>query len=1251
MNKSSILVVEDEALIAADLVQTLFSLGYKVHKPVATGEDAIRSAKTKKPDLVLMDIKLIGDMDGIETAEKIRAFADIPIVYLTAFTDDTRLSKAQLTEPYGYILKPAHKHVLHGTIEMALYKHALDRKLKESEEKFRTLAESCPFAIAIYQGEYWVYTNPAGEQISGYSADELYTMHYWDFVAPEFQSFVKESGKKRQTRESVPRSYDFRIITKDGSEKWIALSGSSIIFRERPAGLITVVDITDRKRAEAALKDAALRWQSTFDSTQDAICIIDADQRIVMCNRMMQDIVAAKNIRDLVGLHCFEVVHKTMGSIPGCPFVRMRDSRTREQMELKIGKHWFLVAVDPILDETGKLVGAVHNIRDITERKHMEEVLKKSEEQYRTLAANLPEIVYRVYLKENGRMQFFNDQVVALTGYTEPELSEGTICSIEPLIHADDRQKVVATVEKAITEGGIFTVEYRLIHKDGSIRSFNERGRIIYGNENEPLYIDGMIQDVTERKKIEDTLRKSKEQYHSLLENVPELILVHRNGIILYTNPAAVKTLGYQPYEALNRQVSDFIAPEFHERVAAAIRRRISGEQVAPYEIEVVGKDGSRRTMIINGCQIEFEGTPAVLIILVDITDRKKMEEALRQKEAELHDILEGSPISNFVIDRDHRVISWNKALEEATGFKAADMIGTTRHWQAFYDRKRPCLADLLVDEKTETILEWYTGKIDTVRLAGGAYDGTDFFPALGNAGKWLRFSASVIRDAGGYVIGAVETLQDVSGEKRSAEKICALQQFQQSIINNANVWISVLDAKGTILVWNTTAEQISGYPGEEVIGKNTVWKQLYPDPVYRKHIVENIFDIIKKGSFVENFETRMRTKSGDEKIIGWNTQPLRDASGTPAQFIAIGQDNTGRRQAEERINALRQFEESVIKNANIWISVLDGKGTVSVWNRAAEEISGYTAREVIGNNAVWSWMYPDKEYRNTVTATIKEVLGANKYLENFETRIRTKDGQEQIIWWNTRTLQDVPGLRETFIAIGKDVTEQKRLSDAVTLANKKLNLLSGITRHDIKNQLMALMAYLDLSRDGFGSLAQQAEYIKKAQQIAGTIDRQINLTKDYEEIGVKMPSWQNVKAQIQQAITALPVQGVQVAIDCPDIDVFADPLIEKVFYNLLDNALRYGGERMTTVRFSARDADSGLMIQCEDDGEGIKAEDKSRLFIRGFGKHTGLGLFLSREILAITGITITETGIPGKGARFEIVVPKGMWRMKGVNT
>jgi signal transduction histidine kinase len=145
--------------------------------------------------------------------------------------------------------------------------------------------------------------------------------------------------------------------------------------------------------------------------------------------------------------------------------------------------------------------------------------------------------------------------------------------------------------------------------------------------------------------------------------------------------------------------------------------------------------------------------------------------------------------------------------------------------------------------------------------------------------------------------------------------------------------------------------------------------------------------------------------------------------------------------------------------------------------------------------------------------------------------------------------------------------------------------------------------------------------------------------------MGTTAPAWQNVHAGIQRAVAALPMRGVRVEAVRPDLEIYADPLFEKVFYNLIDNALKYGGEAMTTIRITSAESGTGLVVVCEDDGAGITDEDKRRLFVRGFGKNTGLGLFLTREILSITGITIAETGEPGKGARFEMTVPKGAYR------
>ncbi|MCX6690892.1 MAG: HAMP domain-containing sensor histidine kinase, partial [Methanoregula sp.] len=209
---------------------------------------------------------------------------------------------------------------------------------------------------------------------------------------------------------------------------------------------------------------------------------------------------------------------------------------------------------------------------------------------------------------------------------------------------------------------------------------------------------------------------------------------------------------------------------------------------------------------------------------------------------------------------------------------------------------------------------------------------------------------------------------------------------------------------------------------------------------------------------------------------------------------------------------------------------------------------------------------------------------------------------------------------------------------------------LSSITRHDILNQLMALKGYLYLSHKVIDNPTTLIEYIKKEEQAANTIEHQIAFTRDYQDLGVTAPAWQNVNASIEKAVAGLPMRAVNVEPDPANPEVYADPLFEKVFYNLIDNALKYGGDQMKTIRVSSRETDTGLTIICEDDGVGISAEDKKQLFTRGFGKNTGLGLFLSREILAITDITITENGVPGTGARFEITVPKGMWRMAEVD-
>jgi len=214
----------------------------------------------------------------------------------------------------------------------------------------------------------------------------------------------------------------------------------------------------------------------------------------------------------------------------------------------------------------------------------------------------------------------------------------------------------------------------------------------------------------------------------------------------------------------------------------------------------------------------------------------------------------------------------------------------------------------------------------------------------------------------------------------------------------------------------------------------------------------------------------------------------------------------------------------------------------------------------------------------------------------------------------------------------------------AFETANKKLNLLSGITRHDIRNQLLALLGFLGLSRMKTTD-PELIGYIEKEEAAALTIQRQIDFTKSYEEIGVRAPQWQDIRALALAMKARAARDSITVSVTTGEIEIYADPLLEKVFENLVDNSIRHG-ERVRNIAFSTLPYGLDyLAIVYEDDGIGIHEEDKERIFEKGFGKNTGLGLFLSREILSITGISIKESGEYGRGARFEIQIPKGRYR------
>jgi diguanylate cyclase (GGDEF)-like protein/PAS domain S-box-containing protein len=258
MSGETILIVEDEALIALHLKRVLSGFGYGVLQAVDTGAEAIRWAELLRPDLVLMDIQLRGEMDGIETARQIRARLDLPVVFLTAFAEDSRLTQARTTGPYGYLVKPIQERELRSTLEMALFKHKLDMKLKESEMAYRELYHSTPAMLhttdmegrILQVSDYWL-------SMLGYTRNDVLGRQITDFVTGPSSTMILEKYIPRAPRAGATRDAECQFV-KNSGQVIDALFSAVSVFDDQDRLLYThsaIVDITARKRAEAAERD------------------------------------------------------------------------------------------------------------------------------------------------------------------------------------------------------------------------------------------------------------------------------------------------------------------------------------------------------------------------------------------------------------------------------------------------------------------------------------------------------------------------------------------------------------------------------------------------------------------------------------------------------------------------------------------------------------------------------------------------------------------------------------------------------------------------------------------------------------------------------------------------------------------------------------------------------------------------------------------------------------------------------------
>lgn len=326
---------------------------------------------------------------------------------------------------------------------------------------------------------------------------------------------------------------------------------------------------------------------------------------------------------------------------------------------------------------------------------------------------------------------------------------------------------------------------------------------------------------------------------------------------------------------------------------------------------------------------------------------------------------------------------------------------------------------------------------------------------------------------------------------------------------------------------------------------------------------------------------------------------------------------------------------EQIIENIIDGIMVVDTQDRIISLNKTAERFIGIHQKNAVGKSV--SALIPCAGHDNDQGSPVQYRTEQHYEME--------RTIEEKMYYFEIRCIplfSHEDALSGRLIMI-RDISSQKQAEIALTLARKKLDLLSSITRHDILNQVTAILLFTENAKDAINN-PEVREWLEKQEKSAENIRLQIEFARDYENLGVNTPQWMSLNYIISNIRPAFASYSVNCELLDEDIEIYSDPLLERVFYNLMDNSLQHG-ERVTKIRFRYERMQKGITIYYEDDGTGVPAESKQRIFERGVGKHTGLGLFLAKEILEITGMTIRETGIPGKGARFEIIVPEGHYR------
>lgn len=1010
MRKEKILIVEDERLIALEIESRLERLGYEVCAKVVNANEALNAVRKFVPDIVLMDIRIEGDINGIETAKQIQSITKIPIIYLTAYSDQETLDNAKETLPYGYLIKPVQERDLRITIEIALHKIRIEKELEEirkeleeSELKNRTLLNAIPDLIFTVNKEGLILDfNSAGSK---------------EFLLPPSQFINKKlnevlpSSISENAISAIKKSIEKNSIELVESEIPVKISLKSYEARITKLNdnevMVIVRDVTGIKKTERDLIASERKFKRIAENISDALIIDDLEGNITFCNEKFWELYGIgksdlKNfkIEDLASPEYKMVLRNRHNKrIQG----EVVDNNFEFVGKRKDGKQICIEASVVPIYENNKIIGTQSLLKDITEKKKSANVIKRYAEKYIAIKSN--KLLGFVILNENGIIEEVNETYQMMTGYPEADIINNNIEKFDINISAglSDRIKKIMKSGQEIFEtkhrkkdGEIFDVEVNMIH-------LREQGKFI-----------AFFRDITERKKNQMEMSK----LSSALEQTADLVFITtKEGVIEYVNPAFELLTGYAKNEAVGNTPrilkSDINPPGYYRDLwetilsgkvfmGITINRKKNGELYYAEQTITPIKDS-------HGNIIHFVST------CKDITERMQMEAELRKSEERFKGLYENATIGIYSSTWDDKILMANPALVKMLGYNSFEELQEK-------SMNRPVIHFDQTERKIfKSILE-QSNEITSFESKWRCNDGTAIY---------VREGAKIVRDKNGNILCYDGTAENVTEQNKAKETLLK----ERNLFSEGPV-ISIIwspEKYWPVKYVSKNVNQVLGYtPGEFVSPVINYADLIHPDDIERisKEVEYNI------ANHIDVFEQSYRLRKKDGTYI-WIFDFTHFERGKDDKLIEIRGyifDQTEYKIAEEAVKENELKYRTVADWTYDWEYWLSPEEKVIYMSPSVERITGYKVDEFINNPKLLHQIifHEDKEiWKNHVEDKYAD-KNPDRYFE-IEFRIRTKFGSECWIQHICRHIYDDNGNYIGIRTSNRDITENKRALEIIT--------------------------------------------------------------------------------------------------------------------------------------------------------------------------------------------------------------------------